>query len=1203
MLTINLFGFMHVQAGQTTLTFPTDATRALLAYLVLHRDRPTSRETLATLFWPDVPTRKAMHSLRQTLVRLRQSLTEEGSDTPDPLLTDRHSIQWNLDYPVQIDVWQFETWRTRLDQISANANIHRHRRLYLLEQAVALYTGDFLAGLDSLSLTFTEWLSVERERYTITYLRLLEELTAFYGRTGQYQTMGDMARRVLAVEPWHETAAMHRMTALAAQGKWEHAAKIYQQVSAVLQTELHLPPSTTMQYLYEQIRARTWRGAPPFVPQGNIKQVAHQRATVLVGREQEVVQMSELLLVNGEHLVTILGPGGVGKTRLAQALGLAIQPYFADGVWWVSLAGVDGAAYSTAVSLRNLLAQEILQALDISFMGDEPLFDQLCDYLHGRELLFIFDNLEHLPELNQAIHDLLQAIPQLSICATSRQPIYLQAEYRFALAGLPTPPATETGETGETDESQSALATYASVQLLHDRAQRIGYVWDGEQLPLAGELCRFVDGLPLGIELMAAMMDRLSPRQLQTQLQESYSVLLTRMPDVPQRHRSISAVFYHSWQLLTPVEQEVLRRLSLFRNRFTLAAAASVAGATLADLQALAQKSLIQHTAVDEFGWHELLREYAQAELTRETAVYTAVVAQHSTYFLQGIAQRADQLARRDTVAAYTWIDRCRDDIETAWYTAVERADYPLLIQATIPMLSYLGQKQRYLELNTLAERSLQAIHGRGDAPLIRRLRGYLYCAQAFAQTQFGNYEKVVALLHQAEEIGRDTADIRLQFRAAYHLTDTHVQAQNLDEATATLERAWSLGNWEEEAGAMCILLCFRGGIAYLRQDLAQAQAPLDEALAQAQAHQLGFAHAYTLLWLCIILDATGQIEKGKALRQEALRVIREINAFILEISVTYELIAQEYGDAHYHEALAYAETCLDISQRINHERVRVGTHTRRGNIYYALGRYTAALEEYALVVDVLHGTTDDVYSQTRAQLMQVYTYFQLGDDTAAHEAAQTLAATVAGSEMADLLERGLEAQVVLAAVALARGDVAGAEQALYTAVGDLEAINPNPPPHLLARLAHEQGQVALAQGDLPTAEAKFGEALALHRDIYGTQGAVAEDLAGLTAVALAAQDLPRIQAACTALRQHQHAYPAYEAPTRALWHKTTAVQAMRTLAETGDATCVAELGAYQAELDDQFQKRVAFITDVAVAERYRQRPWHQVLLAQFSIT
>jgi predicted ATPase/DNA-binding CsgD family transcriptional regulator len=339
--------------------------------------------------------------------------------------------------------------------------------------------------------------------------------------------------------------------------------------------------------------------------------------TPFVGREKELRDVGVLLDGPDAHLITILGPGGIGKTRLAlEVARRSVGPRFSDGVFFAALSPLSDPVH---------LIPAIAGAVRYQFQQDSRSpRQQVLDYFRQKRLLLVLDNFEHLLDGADIITDLLQAAPDVRLLATSREKLNLRGETVYTPGGL-----AYAGDGFPQDAVE-----YEAAQLFIQSASQIhpDFTVQADEQAYLTDICQLTDGLPLALVLAAAWVDVLSLREIADELRQSIAFLRAEMRDAPRRHWSIRAVFEPTWERLTQREQATFMKLAVFRGGFTRDAADKVAGADLPTLQALINKSLLQRNAHGRYDIHELLRQYGEEHLNasqQEAAARTA----HMTYY------------------------------------------------------------------------------------------------------------------------------------------------------------------------------------------------------------------------------------------------------------------------------------------------------------------------------------------------------------------------------------------------------------------------------------------------------------------------------------------------------------------------------------------------------------------------------------------
>lgn len=357
---------------------------------------------------------------------------------------------------------------------------------------------------------------------------------------------------------------------------------------------------------------------PPTLPSGNgYASTRHKlplQSTPFVGRETELEQIAERQTDPACRLLTLVGPGGIGKSRLALQAATEQRDKFPHGVYFVSLA---------SVGLPDLIASTIASTLNISFFGSIDPVEQIINYMRDKRILLILDNFEHLLNEVRLLITLLTSAPGLKILATSRERLNLDEEWVLPIDGLPFP---------STDKAEK-LDSYHAVQLFMQRARRMqpGFLLDGNQEAIIA-ICQAVEGMPLALELAATWLRAMPCQQIAEQIRRDLDFLITPLHNVPERHRSMRAVFDYSWELLSSAECQVLAKLSVFRGGCDLEAAQYVTGASLTMLANLVDKSLLRLSATGRYEMHELLRQFAADKLV-ESGEVTETEQRHFEYF------------------------------------------------------------------------------------------------------------------------------------------------------------------------------------------------------------------------------------------------------------------------------------------------------------------------------------------------------------------------------------------------------------------------------------------------------------------------------------------------------------------------------------------------------------------------------------------
>ncbi len=381
--------------------------------------------------------------------------------------------------------------------------------------------------------------------------------------------------------------------------------------------------------------------------------------TPFVGRKDELTEIKQQLCET--RLLSLIGPGGIGKTRLALKAAEGVNDDFEDGVFFVPLAPIR--------SVKDII-QTIAEGLNFPIATHEDPQLQLLRYLRKRQLLLVMDNFEHLLDGVGIVSEILQAASGVKILATSRERLNLQSETVLHVGGMDFP-----AQAG----SKGAL-TYDSITLFMQNASKVRPGFDPSPDELGGiaNICQIVGGMPLAIELAAAWLHIINVNEIAIELEKDLDILATEVRDAPARHRSIRAVFDHSWSLLDQAEQEIFMRLSVFRGGFTREAAQQVAGASLQLLAGLADKSFLNHDPDSgRLEVHELLRQYAQEQLEKTPEASLSAQEAHAAYYAEFMQQRGEYLKSSKQMRALAEIEADMENVRAAWRYDLNQKNTP----------------------------------------------------------------------------------------------------------------------------------------------------------------------------------------------------------------------------------------------------------------------------------------------------------------------------------------------------------------------------------------------------------------------------------------------------------------------------------------------------------------------------------------------
>ncbi|MEZ4868130.1 MAG: BTAD domain-containing putative transcriptional regulator [Caldilineaceae bacterium] len=787
MLHIKLLGTPAIYLDSPPdLRFRTRKAQALLIYLAVTA-RSWSRDSLATLFWPETDDASARKNLRDILPSLRRQLG-------DYLLLDEDVIGLTAVKPYFCDV---TTFSQGLEQPL------KHIETQHLVDILALYRGEFLEGFATsrISTDFELWALREREWLHQLALMGFTTLCRRQQETGSYETALTTNRQLLKLAPWDEAAHRRQMLLLAQSGQPAAALAHYDACRQILADELDAEPATETVALYEQIKAGQ-HYAKPSANEGSTRFLVAPAAqaaphnlprqlTSLVGREDDIAAVVRLLTEEHIALLTLVGQGGVGKTRLALAVAQQLRQHtsglFPAGIWFVPLAGI-----APDEQAKEQMAGAIAQAMGLSLTGADPLAKQIIRALQEQQLLLVLDNFEHLVAEQAFLLEIVQTAQHVKVLITSRSQLHLHAEYLYPVTGLPAPAASDlrqdehlalllvrNPEQAQRPQLPVDLGQFESVQLFVSRVQQRlpEFHLSAQNQQNIGRICHLLGGVPLGIELAAQLyveqghmvltrligeIEQLDPLERLMQSDPTgLDYLQTPAIDLPPRQRSIRAVFLHSWRLLTAAEQDLLRHCAIFRGGFSREAILTVAAGDGTSLLALVMKSLVRRDSHDRYDLHELIRQYVIDQLQQDPLVVHAAAQKHAAYFTAFLAGQEEKLLQQITFHQTIQIEIY--NIRAAWAWCVDQTALAALESCVVCLFIYLRYAGQVHAAITLATQAIQRLRSLGSGERLDRshdrLLGFLLIYAASAGIGAGLMQESAAWLQEAQAIGEMLAD------------------------------------------------------------------------------------------------------------------------------------------------------------------------------------------------------------------------------------------------------------------------------------------------------------------------------------------------------------------------------------------------------------------------------------------------------------
>ena len=840
--TLQLLGSPQLELDSKVILFRDDKRFCLLSYLAYKADW-VSREHLANLFWSDTDNSTARKNLRHLIQRTRALDWLTGFET------ELEHVRWLVPTDVKL-------FRKALEESA-------------WDQALLAYHGVFLGGFQADEVPeFADWLELERESLkdqwhnaSLNQARVLQE-------NGVQLEALRMLENLMKIDPLDEIALELLMRIAAQAGQNDLALRSFGGFTNRLQTELNLPPPTNLEQLAQNIR----RHEVPTTAVATLPKPVETRvltkaipiiATTFVGRELVLAELTNLLERHESRLISLVGTGGVGKTRIA--LQIALEQQVLQEVGFVNL---------VPLSTPSAIPPAIAESLGLNFQGKESTQNQLAKHIAQRRMLLVIDNFEHLLEGKSYVTQLLSECPRLTVLTTSREPLGLHGEQTVPVEGFSVPERT--------DLTPAEIPSLEAVQLFVSHARRVrpDFELTENNFFHVLEICQLVDGLPLGIELAAVWVRALPVWEIAFEITQSLDILSSRSQDLAERHRSVRAAFEHSWKLLTIEEQQALRRLSVFRGGFTREAVRHVTRMPLAVLGSLIDKSLLNLNTAGRYRRHRLLHQYMQEKLAENANEDKDAHTSHGQYYFRVLQKGLEGIRGPHSRAALEELELEFENIRVAWSWAIQDQKLALIKSETEALMRFFDARGRYAEAIDMLGEAIKNLTG--NTPEEQATLGTLLIYQSKFFERCGQLEL-------AEQ--RVSRGLSLLEPSSEHET-----------------MIWGWGNL--------------GTIADLKGDHEQAMHYRELALGQARALANERLIAVCLGWVAISEEYRGNVAKANQSYREAIRLFKQLGnrigtLFNLNGLATSMYEADNLNEARtlWLEALELAQTSGELSQ------------------------------------------------------------------------------------------------------------------------------------------------------------------------------------------------------------------------------------------------------------------------------------------------
>jgi predicted ATPase/DNA-binding SARP family transcriptional activator len=845
LLRVRLLGAFETTQDDSPVAITSRPAQSLFAYLVLNAGTSHRREKLAGMLWPDSLEETARDNLRHALWRVRKALP--GQPTNEYLLTDDMSISFNASADYWLDAAELERVS---ESTSADA----------LMPVLSAYQGELLPGF------YDEWVVLEREHLQSVFEHKMARLLAILQDEGRWLEVLDWGERWIKLGQKPEPAYRALMSAHAAKGDMAKVAATYERCTKSLR-EFGIEPSEQTRELYQSLKSGRKTLRPLAVPTRLDAEETRSNIplplTSFIGRERELEEIARLL--SSSRLLTLTGPGGVGKTRLAIQTAHASIKKFQDGIFWVGLVGLSD---------EKLIPREIAQSLGVREVSTESLIETLKIYLKSKSVLLVMDNCEHLVRAcAQNAEQLLAACRSIRILATSIEGLGLFDETIWQVPSLPLP------------EEQGPLALkefrqFASIELFVERAGHTNpdFVLSEKNAERVAQICRRLDGIPLAIELAAARTKLLSVDEIASHLDDRFSLLTAGSRTAIPRHQTLRATLDWSHDLLAQPERILLRRLSVFVGGFTLEAAEAVCsqgelkrGEILDLLGRLVDKSLVMVQASPRrqtrYRLLETIREYSLYRLIESGE--PATIRNRNLEFFMRWAEAMPGAFGADTVKYYEQIDSELDNLRSTMEWAIETHQALFAIRLAGALFYFWYNRSMQGEWFDRFRRVLSLPEGLERTP---------ERAKALNSLSFFYWARMTTVdprqeLEEALSIGRELGNVPIIAQSLMNLGRTEGVNGNYSRARSLLEDSLEIGQKLGYEYRMEVILTknFLGDVLWHQGNWRKAALLYDEAIDEfRQIHDQNFL-AYTVRRLGQITCLHGEVEKAALLYRESL--------------------------------------------------------------------------------------------------------------------------------------------------------------------------------------------------------------------------------------------------------------------------------------------------------------------------------------------
>jgi predicted ATPase/DNA-binding SARP family transcriptional activator len=907
MLEIKTLGGLKLSInGEPLSNLGSHKAEAILVYLAV-KSGPQNRNMLGSLFWPGSAESQALTSLRVALSLLRRDL-EEYLEISHQMVEIKPGAEVNLDVA------------DLMTKLSSGQ----------VEQALDIFQGDFLEGFFIRDcLEFEDWRLLQQERVRRLVISGLHTAISTAIEEKDYRRGQYFAQRLLELDPLDELAHRKSMLIYALDGQRTRALDQYEHCQAILQTELGVEPSQETQLLYTQIQQGHSPGHDTsLMPPADLP----LPQTSFIGRDEELAQISVMINDPNCHLLSLIGPGGIGKTRLALRCITKCYHSFIDGSYFIPLEEIASPDY-----LVHTIANRIHFEIDTLATQLDAEY-QLLDYLKNRCMLLVLDGFEQIIAEARLVSDITNQAARVKVLVTSRQRLNLQGEWVLPVTGLPVPRMREPAESDRAD----------ALSLFTERARQanLSFSLSEAERGSALHICQMVEGMPLAIELAAAWTEVLSPSEIADGIQENLDFLSSSKADIEQKHHSLRAAIDGSWFLLDQENRNAFCRLSVFQNGFDREAALGVARVNLSQLSTLLNRSLLSRDKSGRFIMHALLRRYAGEKLDESRITSEEVHHTHYQYYTEFLLRREADLNGPNFL--YTWqeLHQELENIRTAVYWAVMHRDAHEVRRILNGLFSFYVVKgwhegrDNFRDIALMRKDSLVSQNNLGwvNDPIYACARAH----QAFLMCNLGQIRESDEISTECLEALRELGLLQELSECIHNLGVNASFRGDYEYAIEHLEEAINLGREGENIIWYSYLLWY-GHTCFLLGEYDRGLESLQKCYELYEHKGILWGMAFAMSKMGLAEDGLGDFHQSKRYHQQALSIFDKISNQAGKGYALSRMSMSAYFLKEYSESINLAQEGYQIFLTLGHHWGVCTSLCRLGFGYLGMGKWQDA--------------------------------------------------------------------------------------------------------------------------------------------------------------------------------------------------------------------------------------------------------------------